>query len=227
MRGSLRAIACWSVWLGAVALAAVAATVLALTLTGSVEADRWAGALEVLRGTSQAVPADELARLRKIEQAERERSDRPGEATLLESWRRLRAEEARFERRRKMESDAVTNLAAMAEGKLGQIRGEKAEWVAAKAAERDRARAEREDLERRASEKVKRIYRYMDAAAVAADLESRMVANKDDEVAELVDAMSDRAAAEVLEAFKDPASRMKVYKALAGRREADIPSDGP
>ncbi|MHC4202820.1 MAG: hypothetical protein ACYSU0_22750, partial [Planctomycetota bacterium] len=71
------------------------------------------------------------------------------------------------------------------------------------------------------------VYRYMEPAAVAADLESRLASGKDDEVAELVREMSDRSAAEVLEAFRDPASRMKVYEALAGGKQANSLPEGP
>ncbi len=229
MRESLRGVARWIAWVGGVFFAAVAATVLVLTMTGSVGADRWTGAVEVLRGTAVAVETTELARMQaaKKEGDDLREAKEEGEATLLDSWRKLQEEKERFAERRKMESDKVKDLAKDAKSHLANIKDAKREWAEEKADEKERARRGAEDLKRRASDKVKRVYRYMEPAAVAADLEIRLASgDRDDEVAELVRAMSDRSAAEVLEAFRDPASRMKVYEALAGKKQANRPPDG-
>ena len=94
MRERLRGVARWFAWLGGVFFAAVAATVLVLTMTGGVGADRWAAAVEVLRGTAAAVETTELARLRaaKKESEDLRKAKEKGEARLLESWRRLQKE---------------------------------------------------------------------------------------------------------------------------------------
>ncbi len=229
MREKLRGIARWIAWVGGVFFAAVAATVLVLTMTGSVGADRWTGAVEVLRGTAVAVETTEFARLQaaKKESKELRIAKQDGEVTLLDSWRKLQEEKERFAERRKMESDKVKDLAKDAKSHLANIKDAKRKWAEEKADEKERARREGEDLKRRASDKVKRVYRYMEPAAVAVDLESRLASGKkDDEVAELVRAMSDRSAAEVLEAFRDPASRMKVYEALAGEKQANSRPEG-
>ncbi|MHC4202281.1 MAG: hypothetical protein ACYSU0_19995, partial [Planctomycetota bacterium] len=196
MRERLRGIARWIAWVGGVFFAAAAATVLVLTMTGSVGADRWTGAVEVLRGTAMAVETAELARLEaaKKESEELRRAKEDGEVTLLDSWRKLQKEKERFAERRKMESDEVKKLARLAESHLDNIRIEKQKWAEQEAAEEQREQRAREDVKRRGSDKVKRVYRYMEPAAVAADLESRLASGKDDEVAELVREMSDRSA---------------------------------
>jgi len=220
VRERLRGVARWIAWLGGVFFAAVAATVLVLTMTGSVTGHRWAGAVEVLRGTAVAVETAELARLRAAEKQSENLSDAKqyGEARLLESWLALSAEKDRFGQRKKAESDALEVLANKAKTKLDDIKTARNDWVKEQEEKKQEHIREQEKLKRAASDKVKRVYRYMEPAAVAVDLESRLASGKEDEVAELVREMSDRSAAEVLEAFRDPASRMKVYEALAGGR---------
>lgn len=228
MRERIRGVARWFAWLGGVLFAAVAATVLVLTMTGSVAGHRWAGAVEVLRGTAVAVETTELARL----QAAKKESDhlgeakQEGEARLLESWLAHEKAADELRERRQMEENALKLLKDLADKERAKIEDKTAELDRKIAQDESRRIARAEELKRRASDKVKRVYRYMGPAAVAADLESRLAAGKDDEVAELVREMSDRSAAEVLEAFRDPASRMKVYEALAGGKQANGPPDG-
>ncbi|MHC4507041.1 MAG: hypothetical protein ACYTFI_27460 [Planctomycetota bacterium] len=228
MRERLRGIARWIAWVGGVFFAAVAATVLVLTMTGSVGAGRWTGAVEVLRGTAAAVETTELARLQaaKKESDALRKAKEKGEAKLLESWLEHKRAADELRERRQMEENALKLLRELADKERARIADKTAELERKIAQDKSDLIAREKELKRRASEKVKRVYRYMEAAAVAADLESRLAAGKEDEVAELVREMSDRSAAEVLEAFRDPASRMEVYKALAGEKQANRSPEG-
>ena len=219
MNPRLRAALVGLVWLAAANFAALVVIVLVLAATGAVDAPAWKAALSLLRGSSEAVPKKEIARLRKIEQAETERRGRPGELKIAESWRRLRERERKIEERKEQERDALKALVQAAELRLDGIKKTREAWKAEQdKAERERLRRE-EELEMAASEKVRRIYRHMRPEAIAADLSRRMAEGRTREAAASVDAMSDRTAAEVLEAVADPARRLEIFDAMAGRPE--------
>lgn len=185
-----------------------------LALIGAVEVRRWSEALSVLRGVSEAVPSGELARLRELE---REETDRRGlsEQRLLEGWKALRERERRLDARAAEQRARLELLAAHVDGERRKLEQAIQTWrQERKEAELERVRREKE-LREAASVKIQRLYRYMRPETVARDLEARMAEGKTEEVAELVGAMSERMAAEVLECLSDPALRSKIYEAMA------------
>jgi flagellar motility protein MotE (MotC chaperone) len=226
MRG--RVIVQGLLWFGAVNFAGLVLTALVLAGAGAVGAEDVKGALGVLRGSSEAVPKDELARLREarerheeymklsdrwlVESWERYRRDRRDLATLANEQRRsLRALSEKLERglRRREESAAE---------KLARI----------EAVEAERQRRE-EELARWASGKVERLYRHMRAAEVARDIDRLMAGSIEDrrKAAALIGRLPERRAGEVLEALADPARRKEIYDLMAGADGAERDAVAP
>jgi len=209
------------VWFAAANFAALVVAALVALATGALDLERVGAAARVLGGGSEAVPAGELAAL---EEARARLEGRRDEAALMDAWRSFRETKNDFEERSREEREALRMLKEEA----AKVRGESERARAALSAEReeDAQRLRRQAAARRqdALDKVKRVYRYMRPVEVGRDLEARLEAGKTAEVAEILRAMNDRAAAEALEAIADPASRMRIYDALAGTtRNTDRP----
>ncbi len=201
------------VWFAAANFAALVVLALGALATGAVSLDSIAAAARVLEGTSSAVPVDELAALRDARTKLEGRGD---EAELMRGWTSFRDEKHAFKKRSNEERRTIKMLAAAAKEARKEIESAHEAFKADRAG--DLRKDELEAMERRqkAFDKVKSVYRYMRPTEVARDLEARLASDRADEVAEIVRAMNDRTAAEVLEAIASPASRMRIYDALAG-----------
>lgn len=212
-------------WFSAASFAALAATAAALWLTGGVGARQWRGALAVLRGTSEAVPSIERRRMQEELEGFREVVDLK-EPALIDGWRALERKRLSFEERKKQESDGLKAFAARAGEALSKIENEHAAWKAEEE-KKERERLARDaKLKRVASEKLRRIYRYMRPDEVARDLEQHLAGERGAEkVAAIISMMSERQAAEVLEAVPDPGRRARIYEAMAGGRLESGPPD--
>jgi flagellar motility protein MotE (MotC chaperone) len=212
-------------WLAAANFLALVAMVVALSLSGSVSPARWHGALLVLRGASRSVGLEEYERLRAVERAHAERVAMPEERVLVESWRKLKAEKWRAASRGAEQFARLALMASFVEGERDKLDTALDRFRAEREAEKEQQRLAQEQLREAASEKLQRLYRYMRPDSIAADLESRMAGGRADEVAEIVKAMPERAAAEVLEAFSDPAKRNELYDLMAGRTASRATDD--
>jgi len=201
------------VWFAAANFAALVVALLAALSTGALDLERVGAAARVLGGGSEAVPVGELETLKEARAKLEGQSD---EAVIVKATSGLTAKRAAFEAWKARESSALRELADLAE--RDREAAEKAWSAFTSEKEAERLRKERDAQARRqgALDKVKRVYRYMRPVEVARDLEARLEAGKTTEVAEILRAMNDRAAAEALEAIADPASRMRIYDALAG-----------
>jgi flagellar motility protein MotE (MotC chaperone) len=216
----LRTFAHGLLWFAAVNFAAIVVGAVALGLLGAVEPARWRGALQVLRGSAESVPAEELDRLRGVERRYAERLAIPEERVLLASWRKLRAERWALLGRAAEQWARLAAISWVIELERSELDNKEAAWRLARQ-EADRERLERQQqLEMAASQKVQKLYRYMSPGSIAADLENRMDADQAREVAQIVKAMPERSAAEVLEAFVDPRKRNRIYDLMAGRSSA-------
>lgn len=213
MAGRARAVFQVVVWFAAANFAALVVAALAALVTGAVSIERVGGAGRVLGGSSSAVPVAELATLRAARAALQGKGE---EATLVKAVADLTADRADFDAWKDRETAALRTFADRV--------GEEREAIAKAqrdldANRREEAREREQDAQARrrmAADKVTRVYRYMRPAEVARDLEARLAKDRPAEVAELLRAMNDRAAAEVLEAIVDPGLRMRIYDALAG-----------
>ncbi len=201
------------VWFAAANFALLVVAALVLLVTGTVGASRLGAAVEVLRGSADAVPADELAALREARET---LAGRGKEADLMTAWAGLRAREAAFEGRKSKGTAMLQALAGVTEKDLKAISSARRSFESERKKEDLKREQRMADLKRTASEKVRRVYRYMRPAEVARDLEARLESGRADEVAEILRMMNDRTAAEILEAIADPANRMRIYDALAG-----------
>ena len=211
MNPRLRAVAQGALWFGAVNFGALVMAAAALSVSGTVPADGWAGAMRVVWGASEAVPTRELARLREIERREEERGLEVSNSYLEEAWLKHRDR-----------GEAMDARAAELQMRLERIK-EAVELERKHLVDREKAfdrkaaedegkwRERRADLERTASEKIRRIYRFMRPAAVAADLEARMRKNQGEEVAAILRRLPERTVAEILTAMADPARRNEIY----------------
>ena len=211
MSPRLRSIAQGALWFGAVNFGALAIAAAVLTVSGAVPAAGWAGAMRVVWGTSEAVPTQEIARLREVERREGERGREMSNSYLERAW---------LEHRER--GEALDARAAELRTKLERIRdaiaAERKEVKDARAAydarwdrdERERLRREAE-LAASASERIRRIYRYMRPGAGAADLEARMRKDQGEEVAAILKKLPERTVAEILEAMADPARRNEIH----------------
>ncbi|GAG11375.1 unnamed protein product [marine sediment metagenome] len=211
MSPRLRSIAQAALWFGAVNFGALAIAAAVLTVSGAVPVAGWAGAMRVVWGTSEAVPTQEIARLREVERHEEQRGREMSNSYLERAW---------LEHRER--GEALDARAAELRSKLERIRdaiaAERKEVKDARAAyDAKRDRDERERLRREAelaasaSERIRRIYRYMRPGAVAADLEARMRKNQGEEVAAILKKLPERTVAEILEAMVDPATRNEIH----------------
>ena len=188
---------------------------------GAVSVSRVGAATRVLGGSSNAVPVDELAALRDARTKLEGRGD---EAELMKGWTSFRDEKRAFDKRSNDERRMIKELGDAAKEVREEIK--KAHEAFKNERAGDLRKDEQEALARRqkALDKVKSIYRYMRPTEVARDLEARLASGQANEVAEIVRAMNDRAAAEALEAIADPANRILIYNALADvSRTADRP----
>lgn len=209
------------VWFAAANFTVLLVAVLAALATGALDLERLGAAAGVIGGGSEAVPVGELEALKEARAKLEGQSD---EAVIVKATAGLTAKRAAFEAWKARESSTLRELAHLA--KRDREAAEKAWSALASEKEAELIREERDAQARRqnALDKVKRVYRYMRPVEVARDLEARLESGRAEEVAELLRAMNDRAAAEALEAIADPASRMRIYDALAGTaRGADRP----
>ena len=162
-------------------------------------------------GSSEGVGVQELARLRAIEEREEERAGQLSNRHLIESWQTLHEREevldaraadlrARLER---IGSAVGTQFEALEAARVGF---EKAQ----EGAKADRLRREAE-LDAFASEKIRRIYRHMRPAVIAADIEARMRKGEGEKAVAILKKLPERAVAEILEAMADAAARNELY----------------
>ncbi len=201
------------VWFAAANFGALVVAALVLVVAGGADGARLSGSIDVLRGSAEAVPTDELAALREARDKLEGRGD---EASLMDAWNAYKSEKDAFEKRKIKERNALETLAATAEKTRNEIENAHNAFNAARAAEVQRDEREATVQRQDAFEKVRRVYRHMRPDEVARDLEARLASDQANEVADILRAMDDRAAAEALEAIADPASRIRIYDALAG-----------
>ncbi len=211
MNPKLRSIAQGALWFGAVNFGALVIAAAALTVSGAAPAARWAGAMRVVWGTSEAVSTQEIAGLRQSRDLEEKRGKELSNRHLIDSWRKLQERD-----------EAIDARAAELRMRLERIKEavglERRDLVDREAAfdlkvaeEESKWNERRADLDRTASEKVRRIYRYMRPAAVAADLEARMRKNQGEQVAAILKKLPERTVAEILEAMADPGRRNEIH----------------
>jgi flagellar motility protein MotE (MotC chaperone) len=209
------------VWFAAANFGALVVAVLVLVVAGGADGARLSGAVDVLRGSARAVPADEFAALK---QARADLEGRGNEAKLMDAWTSYKAAKDDFDRRKVNERNALKTLEDTAKKAAAEIEDAHNAFKAAEAAKTQRERQEAATRRQDAFEKVRRVYRHMRPDEVARDLEARLAVDRAGEVADILRAMDDRAAAEALEAIADPASRIRIYDALAGvTRTAEKP----
>lgn len=202
-------------WAMAANFLAIAGAALLLVLSGTAPIGRWGGALRVLRGAESAVPAEELSGLKKAAEELGRFKRLPACAELLESWRRLSGERRNLMARVSQERARLEVIAAGLQGERDRIEETASAWKRDSEASRQaRARRARE-IRRAASEKVQRLYRFMSPECVARDLRARVEEGRAEVAAAVIAALPERLAAEVLEAFGDPAGRNKLYDLLA------------
>lgn len=201
------------VWFAAANFAALVIATLAALATGAVSVESIGGASRVLGGSSSAVPVDELAALKD---ARAKLEGRGPEAELMDAWTSYWASKNDFDKRRIDERKMIKGLAADATKARKEFEEARDELKAARAADSLKKELEASARKQNAFNKVKGVYRYMRPTEVARDFEARLAANRVDEVAQILNAMNDRAAAEALEAIADPANRILIYNALAG-----------
>jgi flagellar motility protein MotE (MotC chaperone) len=204
-----------ALWFAAANFVALAVMIASLAATGAVAPASWRGALQVLRGTARSISPDEFERLRSAEARLAEREAMPEENVLVEGWRRLRAEKWRTEAHGAEQWARLALLAGFVEAERDRLERAVAQFRTERdGLELQRARRESE-LRMAASEKLRRFYRYMRPDSIAADLETRLDGGRPEEVAEIVKSMPERSAAEVLEAFADPAKRNRIYDLMS------------
>lgn len=209
------------VWFAAANFAVLVVAALAALATGVVSVKNIDGAARVLGGSSSAVAVDELTALKEARATLEGRGD---EANLMKAWNSLGAKRIDFEKRSISERAKITKLLGTAEKVRREIEVAHNKFKADKAADLRKVELEASARKQNAFNKVKSVYRYMRPVEVARDLEARLASNRASEVAEILNAMNDRAAAEALEAIADPANRIRIYDALAGvSQTADRP----
>jgi flagellar motility protein MotE (MotC chaperone) len=207
----LRAVAQPALWFGAVNFGALVIVVAALTASGTVTRKRWVGAVRVLWGSSEALSTQDLARLREIAgREERWRGERSN-AHLEKSWLELQAEKEKLDARAAELRARLMRIREAVQEERGSLAGREEAFERRVAEDEKKWQDRRADLERVASEKIRRIYRHMRPAAVAADLEARMRKEQGEEVAAILRRLPERTVAEVLESMRDPATRNEIY----------------
>lgn len=200
-----------ALWFGAVNFGALVIVVAVLTASGTVTRPRWVGAVRVLWGSSEALSTQEVARLRDIAGREERWRDERSNAHLEKSWLGLQVEKEKLDARAAELRARLMLIREAVEKERVSLAGREEAFERMVAEDEKKWRGRQADLERVASDKIRRIYRHMRPAAVAADLETRMRKKQGEEVAAILKRLPERTVAEVLEAMPDPATRNEIY----------------